>query len=487
MNHEENKNQEEAFASAQENASRPAGTPETDAGGPAPDLPHPDAPASDALETFEEYERRWSRAVENRADDYRRERGGHAKKENLLARLQRQVRENRQRKFEAEREAERMDFSALDEDLDYSDQKAVRGLHRRRRMHHDFGYSCLTAILYAAFILGVSMFCAGFIIMCANEVFAFVRPDVNAVVEINEEDSYAVVAEKLEDAGLIEHPWLFRLYCNVSNPTFRSGKFELNANLDYNAMKKALTRVSTYRETVWVTIPEGYTARQIADTLEEKGVCTAQDFLDTAENGEFDYDFLPQANADTICRLEGYLFPDTYQFYVGDDPENVVRKFLNNFEVRFTEKLVNRTADMGLTMGDVMIIASMIEREAKLDYERPMIASVIFNRLNDPATFPYLQIDATVQYILGRAPTSEDLAVDSPYNTYINTGLTPGPICNPGIDAITAVLYPEDTDYHYYVACADGTHIFSRTYEEHQNAITQARATFEDASAAPQG
>lgn len=487
MNHEENKNQEEAFASAQENASRPAGTPETDAGGPAPDLPHPDAPASDALETFEEYERRWSRAVENRADDYRRERGGHAKKENLLARLQRQVRENRQRKFEAEREAERMDFSALDEDLDYSDQKAVRGLHRRRRMHHDFGYSCLTAILYAAFILGVSMFCAGFIIMCANEVFAFVRPDVNAVVEINEEDSYAVVAEKLEDAGLIEHPWLFRLYCNVSNPTFRSGKFELNANLDYNAMKKALTRVSTYRETVWVTIPEGYTARQIADTLEEKGVCTAQDFLDMAENGEFDYDFLPQANADTICRLEGYLFPDTYQFYVGDDPENVVRKFLNNFEVRFTEKLVNRTADMGLTMGDVMIIASMIEREAKLDYERPMIASVIFNRLNDPATFPYLQIDATVQYILGRAPTSEDLAVDSPYNTYINTGLTPGPICNPGIDAITAVLYPEDTDYHYYVACADGTHIFSRTYEEHQNAITQARATFEDASAAPQG
>ena len=485
MNNEENKNREAGFSPPREDY-LVSEEPEKDGETSAKDTQQ-DAPAGDALETFEEYERRWSRAVENRAEDYRQDRGSHAKQENLLARLQRQAKEKKEKKLEAEREAEHIDFHELDEDLDYSDQKAVRGMRRRRRMHHDFGYSCLTAILYAAFILGVSMFCAGFIIMCANEVFAFVKPDVSSVVEIDGEDSYAVVAEKLEDAGLIEHPWLFRLYCNVSNPTFRSGKFELNANLDYNAMKKALTRVSTYRETVWVTIPEGYTAQQIADALEEKKVCAAQDFLDAAENGEFDYDFLPQANPDMICRLEGYLFPDTYQFYVGDDPENVVKKFLNNFEVRFTEKLVNRTADLGLKMEDVMIIASMIEREAKLDYERPMIASVIFNRLNDPATFPYLQIDATVQYILGRAPTSEDLSVDSPYNTYVNSGLTPGPICNPGIDAVTAVLYPDETDYHYYVACADGTHIFSRTYDEHQDAIVRARATFEEVSAGTQG
>ena len=358
----------------------------------------------------------------------------------------------------------------------------MRGMRRGRRMHHDFGYSCLAAILYAAFILGVSMFCAAFIIMCANEVFAFVKPDVTSVVEIDETDSYAVVAEKLEDAGLISHPWLFRLYCNISNPTFRTGKFELNANLDYNAMKKALTRVSTYRETVWVTIPEGYTAEQIAAALEEKEVCTAQDFLDAVENGEFDYDFIPQPNADSVCRLEGYLFPDTYQFYVGDDPENVVKKFLNNFEVRFTDKLVNRMTELELNMEEVIIIASMIEREAKLDYERPMIASVIFNRLNDPQTFPYLQIDATVQYILGRAPTSEDLSIDNPYNTYVNPGLPPGPICNPGIDAITAVLYPDETAYYYYVACANGTHIFSETYDEHQAAIVQARETFDQAS-----
>jgi len=433
----------------------------------------------DEVASFEEYERRWSRAVENRADDYRR--NSRAADDGFFARMNRRAREKRVERLEKEREAERIEFTEMDDDaLDPSIRKSIRGLRRRRATHHDLGYSCLTALLYAAFVLGVSMFCAGFIIMCANEVFAFVKPDLTGVVEIDEADSYAVVAEKLEDAGLIEHPWLFRLYCQVSNPTFRTGVFELNANLDYNAMKKSMTRVSTYRETVWVTIPEGYTVKQIADVMAEKGVCTAEDFLDMVENGEFDYDFLPETGENVKYRLEGYLFPDTYQFYVDDDPETVIRKFLNNFGNRFTDKLVKRTADRGMTMDEVMIIASLIEREAKLDYERPMVSSVIHNRLASPASFPYLQIDATVQYILGRAPTGDDMSIDDPYNTYVYAGLTPGPICNPGIDAITAVLYPEDTEYYYYVARADGTHIFSKTYDEHLAAINEARATFEE-------
>ena len=146
--------------------------------------------------------------------------------------------------------------------------------------------------------------------------------------------------------------------------------------------------------------------------------------------------------------------------------------------MRFTDKLARRAEEMGLEIDEIITIASMIEREAKRDTERPIVASVIFNRLNNSSNFPYLQIDATVAYLVGRAPTAEDLELDDPYNTYVARGLPPGPISNPGIDAITAVLYAEDTDYYYYVARADGSHIFSRTYEEHLRAIEEAQATF---------
>ena len=432
----------------------------------------------DDLEIFEEYERRWSRAVENRADAYGRSGKKEEGKNGVLSSHKNKKREKQREKLEKEKEAERIEFANIDSDLDYNPGKTVRGLRHRRRTHHDSGYSCLAAMLYAAFILGVSMFCAGFIIVCANEVFAFVKPELTSIVEIDETDSYAVVAEKLSDAGLIDHPWLFRLYCKVANPEFITGKYELDASLDYNAMKKKMSHISTSRETVWVTIPEGYTAKQIADALEEKKVCTAADFMNAIETGEFDYEFLPERNEKAKVRLEGYLFPDTYQFYVSDDPVNVIKKFLNNFEVRFTEKLKRRMADVDMSMEDIMIIASMIEREAKYDSERPVIASVILNRLAKPSSYPYLNVDATIQYLVGRKPEPEDMELDDPYNTYLYKGLIPGPICNPGIDAVTSVLYAEDTSYYYYVARADGTHIFSETYDEHQKAIREAEATF---------
>lgn len=213
--------------------------------------------------------------------------------------------------------------------------------------------------------------------------------------------------------------------------------------------------------------------------MEEKKVCSAKDFLEACK-GEFDYEFLPEKKDGVKCPLEGYLFPDTYQFYVDDDPAKVIKKFLNNFDVRFTDKLMRRMQELGMSMDEVMTIASMVEREVKHEYERPMVAQVILNRLASPASFPYLQIDATVQYILGRAPTGDDLELDDPYNTYKYKGLPPGPICNPGIEVVASVLYPEASNNYYYVACANGTHIFSETYDQHQKAITEARATFEN-------
>ncbi len=373
-----------------------------------------------------------------------------------------------------EREAEQPDYEPADE-LDFSMEDVPRGHRRRRRRHRDAGHGCLVGAMYTAFVLGVSMFLAAFIIIAANEVFAFVKPDRTAVIELDADVTAAEVADLLKDAGIIEYPSLFKLYCSVSGATFKSGKYEINANLDYSAIARTLRRTSTYKETVRVTIPEGYTTAQIVDALVEKGVASSEDLYNAIENYDFDYAFI-DGIGDSKTRLEGYLFPDTYEFYVNDSAPNVIAKFLTNFNNKFTQKLRDRAEELGLTINEVVTIASMVEREARRDDERAVVASVIYNRLADPGTFPRLQIDATVQYIVGRAPTADDLKIDDPYNTYLYNGLPPGPIANPGIASLEAALYPADTSYYYYVARSDGSHIFSKTLDEHNAAIAEVNA-----------
>ncbi len=368
-----------------------------------------------------------------------------------------------------DREAERASFAEQDE-LDFSMRDLPRSNRRRRRRYRDAGHGCLVGAMYVAFVLGVSMFLASLVIIAANEVFAFVKPDRTAVIEVQEEATAAEVAGLLKDAGIIKYPALFRLYCTVSGAQFKAGKYEIDADLDYSAIARTLRYTSTYKETVRVTIPEGYTAAQIVAALVENQVAESEALYDAIQNYDFSYDFL-EGIGDSRTRLEGYLFPDTYEFYVNDSAPNVIAKFLTNFDVKFTPKLRTRAADLGLSLNDVVIIASMVEREARRDNERAIVASVIYNRLANPATYPRLQIDATVQYIVGHAPTPEDLQIEDPYNTYQNDGLPPGPISNPGIASLEAALYPAETDYYYYVARSDGTHIFSRTLEEHNAAI----------------
>lgn len=384
----------------------------------------------------------------------------------------------REERLQKEREAEQMDAPS-DESLEFTMNDVPRRSRRRRRRHRDRAHGCLTAVLYTMFVLGVSMFLAGFVIIAANEVFAFVKPDRSAVVELSAEETPATVAEQLEAAGIIEYPALFRLYCALSGATFKSGRYELNADLDYSAIARSLRRTSTFKETVRVTIPEGYTVEQIVDTLVENRVASREDLLHAIANYEFSHEFIAGIG-DSRVRLEGYLFPDTYEFYVNDSAPNVIAKFLTNFNNKYTEKLRTRAEELGLTMNEVVIIASLVEREAKRADERAVVASVIYNRLAAPDSFPRLQIDATVQYLVGHAPTPEDLEIDDPYNTYLYRGLPPGPIANPGIASLEAVLYPADTSYYYYVARSDGSHIFSETLEEHNAAIAQVIAENEE-------
>ncbi|MBE6929650.1 MAG: endolytic transglycosylase MltG [Ruminococcaceae bacterium] len=361
------------------------------------------------------------------------------------------------------------------------EQAPVQAVKRRRRRRYvrGGGHGCLVSVMYAAFIMGVSMILASFIILMTNDVFAFTSSDITVMVEIEEDDDFGEIAKKLGDADIIRYPWLFKLYLSVakSDVEFPAGSYELSDQWDYPALARVLRNApSTARETVRVTIPEGYTTAQIVELLVEKKVASAEELYEVIRNYDFRYECVKDFAKGTDTRLEGYLFPDTYEFYIDDKPENVIGKLISNFEKKFDEELIAFAEGRGMTMKEIVIIASMIEREAKRADERDIVSSVIYNRLNNADNFPYLQIDATVAYVVGHAPTPEDLTIDSPYNTYQNKGLPPGAICNPGLAAIESALYPEDTKYYYYVARDDGSHIFSKTLAEHEKAIASLKS-----------
>ncbi len=331
--------------------------------------------------------------------------------------------------------------------------------------------------------------------VCASEILAFGREDKVITITVYETDTIDDITRKLARSELIHYPGLFKLYASfaVDDGDIKPGIWDLNTKYDYHALVKMMSPSSS-RDVVKVMIPEGYSCRQIFALLQENKVCTIQDIESYAATGELnDYWFLDGiARGDRYC-LEGFLFPDTYEFYQNDSPKSILTKMLNNFDTRFDETmrgkiqtLNNHLADLMrrdgkaqdyidshlFTVRDVVNVASMIEKETSSAEEGYTIASVIYNRLfywhGNPA---YLNIDATIIYALdGKTDlTAEDLRVNSPYNTYTNIGLTPGPIANPGLTSLQAALEPTDTNYYYYVLDpTTGTHVFSTTQEEHE-------------------
>ena len=349
--------------------------------------------------------------------------------------------------------------------------------------------------VWVALTLLISLTLGRLVWVCAAEVLAFGREDKAVTITVYETDTLDDITKKLARAELIHDPGLFKLYAKfaVDEGEIHPGMWDLNTKYDYHALVKMMSPSSS-RSTVKVMIPEGYSCRQIFALLEENKVCTVQDISSYAATGELDdYWFLDGVTrGDKYC-LEGFLFPDTYEFYQNDKPKNVLTKMLNNFNKRFDESLQgkiqtlnNHLADLMrrdgkgedyinshlFTVRDVVNVASMIEKETSSAQEGYTIASVIYNRLfcwqGNP---PYLNIDATIVYALdGKTDlTAEDLRVDSPYNTYTRTGLTPGPISNPGLSSLEAALEPSDTNYYYYVLDpAAGSHIFATTQAEHE-------------------
>ncbi|MDR0838162.1 MAG: endolytic transglycosylase MltG [Oscillospiraceae bacterium] len=363
-------------------------------------------------------------------------------------------------------EGRESDFKVnFDFDSEYGDVPEDNPLRARRERRS----GCLGGALFAVFVICVSLVLASLLWLAATDVLGFGSEEKMVQVTVPKDFTIDEIAETLRTGGLIKYEWLFKLYSKLSDKEkiIIPGTYDLNTSLDYRALVYGMSSKSGSRVTIDVTFPEGYTLAQMFNKLEDDGVCTAEELWEASANYDFDYRFLKGLKKGDRHRLEGYLFPDTYKFYIGDTASRVLKKMLDTFNTRFKEEYYERAVELGYTARQVVIIASMIEREAGAKSDRPKIASVIYNRLSNPDT-PRLEIDATIHYVIAETGETFSTALDSPYNTYRNDGLPPGPISNPGTDSITAALNPEETGFYYYALskAADRHHEFFATYEE---------------------
>lgn len=367
--------------------------------------------------------------------------------------------------------------------------------YRPVRVRRSGRLGCMGGLMYGVFIICISVIlaCAGW--MAACDVLALNKEEVTATVylpkdifteqEVEVKDADGVVtgtrtvksadidyvARALKDAGIIEYKGLFKLFAKISHADRKldPGTYVLTTKLDYRTLVKRMQVGTESMVVTKLTFPEGMTMDQIFTKLEEEGVCSKEDLYNAAANFNYSFRFLENAETGDAARLEGFIFPNTYDFYQGEQASSVINKFLTALHSRITADMWTQIANRGTTFRAAVTVASLIEKEAANDEERAVIASVIYNRL--AAGMP-LAVDASILYVHqdytgGVNLPEEYLTEDSPYNTRLYTGLPPTPICNPGMASINAALKPSQTSYYYYALDAEtGTHRFFTNYND---------------------
>lgn len=290
--------------------------------------------------------------------------------------------------------------------------------------------------------------------------------------EVKQGDRVKIIAQNLEEAGLISGSDFFEIYVweNKLGGKLRAGSYELSPSMTIAEMVSEFIGGESgdvKSNEVQISVPEGYSNQEILEKLHSVGLALDAKNLDSIDLDLSKYDFLERKEGDNF--LQGYLFPDTYNFYKNAPLEQVISKMLNNFDVKIDDDLRKDILSQNKNLYDVLILASIVEKEAANKEEMPTIASVFYNRLSIGQR---LQSDATVNYVVGQGraqATAEDIEIDSLFNTYKYEGLPPMPICNPGLEAIKAVIYPAETDYFYFLTTQgeEKKTFFSKTYEEH--------------------
>ena len=314
--------------------------------------------------------------------------------------------------------------------------------------------SVLKAVIYIVVVIIIGGLIGFYGIMIGNDVFAFVKSEDDVEITIGENATTADIAEALKDAGVIRYPGIFKLYASLRHDTkpYVAGTYTVKPSMNYDTLRKEFHEKAPVATQVVITIPEGYTVDQIIDLFIENGIGSREGFVEAIQNYNFEgYWFLDELDPspDRKYRLEGYLYPDTYYFYSTSSEVAVLYKLLDRFGEIFPEAYREECAQKNMTVDQLVILASMIQMEAKYESEYGWISSVFHNRLNNPSyeTQGYLQSDATTKYGLDEPVdviTSLENQKDTPYNTYTRKGLPAGPITNPSYSAITWALYPAD-------------------------------------------
>ncbi|MCD7828408.1 MAG: endolytic transglycosylase MltG [Clostridiales bacterium] len=341
---------------------------------------------------------------------------------------------------------------------DEENAKAERRKNAKRKMVRNNAKS-LVIILGIVLVISITIACV--VISCINDVLAVhisEKNDKTVTVEIEEDMDTDAVIDALDDAGAIKNAWFCKLAAKIlgySDEGYIARTYEFNRSMGLeNMLSEIKDSDSDSASTISLTFPEGYTADQILDMLEENGVCTREKLL--AEMSETDYSdtysFLKTMTntEDRYILLEGYLFPDTYEFYIGESAESVIKKFLNNFDDKWSENYTTLAQEQLLSIDQVIILASIVEKEA-LDEDMPVVASILINRLNANMQ---LECNSTASYIsntTGDLTDSEKSYYNELYNTYTCSSFPVGAICNPGTSAIEAVLNAPDTSYYYFI------------------------------------
>lgn len=370
--------------------------------------------------------------------------------------------------------------------------------HKKKRTNHTrtMGQIFLGVVISVS-ALGFGVVLAVNIISAMRDFTGMSKPNKIIEFEVNESMGVDNIVDSLYKNGIIEMPKLFKAYVNMTKCAndFINGTFLITSNMSYSSIIDALTTEKEYTEKVYVFIPEGATAADIGKLLEQNFVCRASDFEACYKSKLNKYDFEETIKSDPnrLNELEGYIFPDTYEFYVIDDlrknPDfdtskyamDAADKMFKNFESKITKSMKSRMKELGMSLDEVMILASLIQWEGTNEENMANVSSVFHNRLNDPEGFPNLQSDTTYTYIERcidpRQNSTNAVRMQEyrdAYDTYKCEGLPVGAVCNPGMEAITAALYPADTDYYYFLVSKDGLFYYAQTLAGHEQNIIDA-------------
>ena len=369
------------------------------------------------------------------------------------------------------------------ENIEENEQSEESERPKNKKKKKRRGHGLIFGLIMSVMIISVSILAAAFILKCAKEFLGIGRSDIEIIVDIPMNSGTNDIAEQLYSEGIISDTTLFRVFSKIkgADGTFIAGTHKLSPQMDYSSIIEILQEeVKDPRETADVVFPEGITLVEAAARLEEKGVCSAEEFINVFNSEKFGFDFEEKVkiSAMKFYKMEGYLFPDTYQFYLDEDPRIVAKKIYKNFEARITPDLYGRMEDLEMDLEEVLTLASIVQTEAANTKDMKKVASVFYNRLDNPDEYPLLQSDPTTNYVEDVIMTNIDIKSEEmfkAYDTYRGAGLPPGPICNPGLDAINAVLYPAETDYYYFCSNLEtGEFFYAETLEEHNRNLVEA-------------